>query len=427
MLSPADEAVVLRDPALPGLALLLDDDALGDWLGRRLQAPVRVNGRYLRYKHGTSCVLAADVDTGSAQHSCLFSAYAEPVSVKVTKTVERALPGSVLGTEPARGLLVTTPGADRDLPALAWLDDPDRRERLLRRLLGDRRGMRGAALQTLRHKPHRRWVGLVQPTSGPPVVLRAYRTGTVRGATHAITVWGEGRPRTPRLLGVRARRGVAAVEYIDGEVLGHSGVLADDQAFRSAGAALAGLHSRRGVALSATRPHAETDAVRAAVDQLTRLLPGMDDDLRGLADAVVSRMDAVGREVQPIHGDFSADQVIVGDTGEIAFIDLDAARLGDPAVDLACAAGSLARDVVLGMVPAGAAERRLEALYAGYATVRPLPDAERIATHEAAHLLRRATEPFRLRLTPGWPDASRDLVARARRTLRAPTVAGGAP
>lgn len=427
MLSPADEAVVLRDPALPGLALLLDDDALGDWLGRRLQAPARVSGRYLRYKHGTSCVLVADVDTGSSQQSCLFSAYAEPVSVKVTKTVERALPGSVLGTEPARGLLVTTPGADRDLPALAWLDDPDRRDRLLRRLLGDRRGMRGAAVQTLRHKPHRRWVGLVQPASGPRIVLRAYRTGSLRTATHAIAAWGEGPPRTPRLLGVRTRRGIAAVEYLDGDVLGHCGVLADDEAFRCAGATLAGLHSRRGIALNATGPHAEADAVRAAIDQLARLLPGQNDDLHDLADTVVSRMDALGRADRPIHGDFSPDQVIVGDDGETAFIDLDSARLGDPAVDLACAAGSLARDVVLGTVPAGTAESRLDALYAGYATVRPLPDAERIATHQAAHLLRRATEPFRLRLTPCWPDASRDLVARARRTLRTPTVAGGPP
>ena len=62
MLRAADQEVVVRDPAIPGLAVLLDDEALGRWLSEQMQTTVRVHVRYLRYKHATSCVCAGDVD-----------------------------------------------------------------------------------------------------------------------------------------------------------------------------------------------------------------------------------------------------------------------------------------------------------------------------------------------------------------------------
>ncbi|MGH3318466.1 MAG: hypothetical protein ACRDO0_20150, partial [Nocardioidaceae bacterium] len=192
MLRAADQNLVVRDPAVPGLAVLLDDEALGLWLSEQMQETARVRVHYLRYKHATSCVLAGDVNLADSGRACLVSAYAHPDNVKATKTLQRAPAGSVLGVDPARGLLATTPAADRDLPALALLDDDVRRRRLLRRVLGDRPGLHHATVQTLRHKPHRRWVGIVQPRHGPQAVLRCYRPGRARAATEAIAAWAGG-------------------------------------------------------------------------------------------------------------------------------------------------------------------------------------------------------------------------------------------
>jgi hypothetical protein len=62
MLSLIDREVVERDPALPGLALLLDSGALA----ARLETPLDMV--YLRYKASVSCTRGI---AGSATHTCI--------------------------------------------------------------------------------------------------------------------------------------------------------------------------------------------------------------------------------------------------------------------------------------------------------------------------------------------------------------------
>ncbi|HET6547537.1 MAG TPA: hypothetical protein VFG79_03700, partial [Solirubrobacter sp.] len=63
----ADAALARRDPALPGLAAVLDPDALLERLDALLPAGVERprGGRvdYARYKPGTSIVVALTLDT----------------------------------------------------------------------------------------------------------------------------------------------------------------------------------------------------------------------------------------------------------------------------------------------------------------------------------------------------------------------------
>lgn len=418
MLLPADRALVLRDPALPALGLLLDEEGLATWLADQRGIPVRWSTRYLRYKQGTSCLIAGDLETPEGTRHCFASAHASDALEKVTKSLRRAPAGSVLGTDPARGLVVATPPADRDLPALARLDDERRRRRLLRGLIGDRSGVRDAELRTLRYKPQRRWVGVVRLRHGPTMVLRVYRPGEARRAVEAIRACSVG-AGTPALIGADESRGVAAVEHVQGAVLsgtsgaGESGDLA---AVRSAGSALARLHSSRDVVLHG-RGTAEADAVLLAADQLVALLPDQADDVRALSAKVAGRLLNTAQVRLPVHGDFSLDQVVVDQAGMARLIDLDEAHLGDPESDLACVAAALARDTVLGNVSAGLATSSLEALREGYADVVAPPDEERLAVHTAAHLLRRAVEPFRLRQTADWPEAAGELLTRARQIV----------
>jgi len=418
MLPPADQALVLRDQGLPALGLLLDEEGLGAWLTDQHDTPVRWTTRYLRYKQGTSCVIAGDLETSEGTRPCFASAHASDALEKVTKSLRRAPAGSVLGTDPARGLVVATPPADRDLPGLAMLDEDRGTRRLLRGLLGDRTGVRGAELQTLRYKPQRRWVGLVRLRRGPTMVLRVYRPDATHRAVEAIRACSAG-SGTPALIGADESRGVAAVEHVEGAVLSRgsgaeeSGGLA---AVRSAGSALARLHSARDLALHG-RSAADADAVLLAADQLVTLLPDQADDVRALSARVAGRLLNTAPVRFPIHGDFSLDQVVVDEAGIARLIDLDEAHLGDPASDLACVAAALARDTVLGHVSAGRATSWLEALHEGYADVLPLPAQDRLAVHTAAHLLRRAVEPFRLRQTADWPEAVRELLSQARQIV----------
>src|SRR4029078_5833783 len=145
---------------------------------------------------------------------------------------------------------------------LARLDDERRRRRLLRGLIGDRSGVRDAELRTLRYKPTRRWVGVVRLPTRPAMVLRVYRPGEARRAVEAIRACSVG-AGTPALIGADESRGVAAVEHVQGAVLSRASGAGEPDgltAVRSAGSALARLHSARDVALQ-SRGTADADAV----------------------------------------------------------------------------------------------------------------------------------------------------------------------
>lgn len=254
MLSSADAALVDRDPALVGFALLLDEQALAD----RLDAPVR--RRYLRYKAGTSCVLALDV----AGESCFAVAYAAHTGGKLDKSVAAAPDGSLLLVDAGLGLLVARPAADRDLPALERLG-LDLPAALARALPG--RDLRAASLHQLSHKPQRRWVGRLDVPGDAPVVLRVHRPDDARKTVRAVRVLDGHTAWTPSLLGSDRRLGVVAVTWLPGtglhELLARGTARTDH--VRAAGAALAELHGGPldGLAVRSAEDDV-ADAMRAA-------------------------------------------------------------------------------------------------------------------------------------------------------------------
>src|SRR4029078_7430413 len=85
--------------------------SLGEW-GQTLLCR-----HYLRYKPGTSCVLALELASGRAflRHG------ADADRGKMDKWVARAQPADVLAYDRCAGLLLASSSADRDLPALADL------------------------------------------------------------------------------------------------------------------------------------------------------------------------------------------------------------------------------------------------------------------------------------------------------------------
>ena len=416
MLLPAERSLVATDPGVPGLELLLDGDALRAWLQAEGGFD-EVRRSYLRYKPGTSCVLGVRVTTSGDEAHGTVTAHSREGVAKLAKTTERAPGGSVLAVDHTRMVLATSLAADRDLPALAVLADPRRRRRLLRRVLPHGADVRTSRLTTLSHKPARRWVGLLTPRSGEPVVLRAYRSADLTQAVTAIGELGRGRPPTPELLGVDEATGLLAVQYLPGRVLDER--LGRHRTGRTrlagTGAALALLHDRRLSSLPVRDADDECTAVLAAAEHIAVLLPEDRAAVRALALRLCAGFATIPTVQTPIHGDFSLDQVVLTDAGLVALVDLDSGAIGDPAADLACAAAALAQATVSGGDPEVEA-RRVRALFDGYAALRALPSQDRLALHTAAMLLRRAVEPFRL-CSPRWPAQVRALVARAEHAL----------
>lgn len=153
---------------------------------------------------------------------------------------------------------------------------------------------------------------------------------------------------------------------------------------RAAGAALAALHDAPVDSVSRQvmlRDPMQSNLVATAAD-----LSLLDRHLGARMASLVERAPDVREESGVLlHGDFSADQVVVGDGAQI--VDLDRVCIADPVHDLASFAA-----VEAIRTGTGDGGPLFEALLDGYGRH---PDRRRLASAQAQELLSRATEPLR--------------------------------
>jgi len=391
---PDDAALAAREPLL---APLLDDDALGLAIRSALPGVDGARATYLRWKPGTSALAAVTLRAGEETH--LGYVRVLPSARKRERLAAGARAPSPLGPGaahlPGAAVLLLAPN-DARLPGLAAVASR-----------GDR---------VLSWKPERRWVAR---TPGGDATLRLQRPADHARAVRALrAVRAASRLRLPPLLAVDPARSLLVAGWLEGAAL--DGLLArDPAAAATAGAALAALHALPPPSgLPVLDGARELASVRAAAAGVDRLLAS------GSAGAVAGRLSpwlADATRPRTLHGDASADQVVLG-AGAPGLIDLDEACGGDPAWDLGSFLADLERRVALGALPRAVATRAGAALLDGYVAAggTPPPDAS-LAARTAAGILRRAAEPFRRR-APGWRAATEVLVARAAELAPAPPV-----
>src|SRR5439155_11413933 len=139
MLSPADSQLVQRDPAVPGLARLLDPDALRQTVQNLSPALDIANLNYVRYKPGTSCLVGFDLTSDGQRIPAWGLALniddAEKFSkAAVSKPIATALGDRPIACHDDRVLVGCFP-LDPDLDQLPRLTDDAQRLKLLRRTM----------------------------------------------------------------------------------------------------------------------------------------------------------------------------------------------------------------------------------------------------------------------------------------------------
>lgn len=424
--STGDAGVAARDRALPGLAVLLDDDAFAALLDAQVPRAgvLAVRSTYLRYKPGTNCLARYRVTlTGEDDgvRDIELYARAEPLHEleKLAKVERRAPAPSPLGTS---GLLAGELGVaiypfpnDRRIPALARLADAAERPTVLAKALPRLPGLADARLRPLRWKPERRFVTAVE-SHGCRAVLKGYADGDRRASANALAFRSRGPLRIARPLGWARRHRLLALEWLPGRAL-DTAVSAGEVSsgtMQDVGAALAALHQQGSEALSELDPELEPRRLLAAAAGVAAVCPG----LGARAEALARRLSqpsgaeraATSAVSGAVHGDFSPDQVLVG-PGQVGIVDLDQAARGEQGSDLGSFVAALERDVLAGFLDRRRADAFERELLEGYATAsgRRSPVAGR---HVAGALLRLAPEPFRLR-DPNWPTLIEGLLDRA--------------
>lgn len=374
--------------------LLIDRDRLTDVLGREVRAS------RLRFKPGLSTTAALQGLGGEnslpgwiqvshpAHHDKLHNA--------VRRARERGEQVHVLqvdGLTVAHGAIDTDPRLQRGLDALRTAH-PSISEALA-----------SERLRVLRYNPHRRLVLRRDVSQCEPLVLRvtAQKQVGVRAALRQIAAAGVPVVEPIRTHGRRPTRRVTVWPWFG---RGDLSELGEDTAAHAAGTALALLH---GSDISSPDTPDAVDGLLGLAADLADLDGGAATRLTDLAGQVAGRITAGEWATGPVHGDFSADQVLVGGVGQetVRLTDFDRQGRGPLLADLGsfAAAELLARAAGGGDTPDPESLPLTRALQAGYAEAQVAGSAPVSAVGlrnwTARSLLTRVAEPFRA-ADPDW-------------------------
>ena len=480
-LNDADHALIARDTDLPGLGLLLDEEALLDEVGRQMPAAdvARIRIDYLRYKPGTSCMAGLRViDTlGRTQHAFARALTASnpdwdqhAARLQKRAALDGRFSAHVL---PRTRLLLASAVHDRRITALGTLlNTPGTLDgtQPLPDDLGIEQHLYEREIQAhvLRYKPERRMVLQLRQGSRPVGVLRACTErefpateagarlarafqGTAPlavGATRHFLVMPWQRGQSLDMLGNDTARAVQELSA-HGEVQPADMPQLDLGLFADIGLRLGELHEAR-IAHPVHRTVADDiDALTRAAGSIARLLPALGGRAHSLADRTAQALQQASTGWQPCitHGDLSLEQMVRDPLGQLQFIDWDNATLGDPMADAGSLLARLATQYLARSRTAPTPETLADlldtvhdALARGIDASSALPAAlsaraphtrRRAGWHTVAGLLRLAPEGFRRR-RPSWPEQMEQIVAlaeylAARLPPTAPRPTGPAP
>ena len=416
VLSPAathaDRSLAHRDAALPGLPWLLDNTRLSELLGET----VRVTR--VRYKPGHSLLVAfRRLRSGTFDHGWAYTMTSPAEKLLRRESSSRSRGGNMR-------ILRIQHSRDDVLVALGGIEDDwalRRNLKWLRQNGAERLGLHpgaGMALPggsvVLRYKPERRLVLLARNASAVVVIKTAAERATAwQQVSFLNRLRHHGVPVLPQLADPEclAHGLSASIAWGTGD-LAASNSHTDAHAYK-AGHALAALHGFPAAGTAPTGfPEAagnwlqdHTAQLKATRTMVSALLP----ELEPLAWQLESRLASLLVErprTAPVlvHGDFSPDQVLVGDS-EVRLIDFDRARTGMAEADL----GSFAAAEEAGLsshsgsrargAPAGGPKTAL--LADGYLDAGGRPIQSEVDVWAAFRLFNSSVDPFRDR-APEW-------------------------
>lgn len=407
MLSQPDAALARRDPALPGLATVLDNDALLTSL--RNHAPQlgarSVTVRYLRYKPGTNCIAALSIDLAETTTTAYVKAFGSdaPRKWEPAGPPTQAAPQSRFQLHGIQAELRLFPD-DHKLVHLRHVSDPAWATR--RSPLAARDASRSGSVRVtpLAYKPERRFVAQWTFSDDSRYVAKSYRAADFEAAqrnSRLAATLGFGSHSLPSV--ARDRRATLLFPWTRGALL--ADLLADptppEALCHQVGATLAAMHRPPASPELPFRPLAlEGARLRDLERQFGFLLPHRQSLLTSIVRKITSALPSAHGRTSLVHGDFHAGQILATDRGP-HFLDFDEAHAGDPAEDLATFLARLERETIAGTLSESRRTALSNAFLNGYHTAHSEPLPTHLSLLIASRLFADAPHPFRSR-HPAW-------------------------
>ncbi len=423
MLSHADAKLVARENAIPGMATVLDTDAVADHLCRHL-AGLDIGAlrqSYVHYKPATNCLVTYRLTAGDTEYLLYAKAYGPDAQVKFEKTRRLSAipsplgPGTLVFDQIATAIYLFP--VDHRLKALKKIADSGEQHNLIKHCYPNQPELHAGRLTPLTYKPERRFVARLDLADEPRAVLKFYTPAGYDAARAAARAFeSRGALQLARLAACSDRYHALACDWLDGhllrELLRQSDIAQEQKtaALQHTGAALADLQRQRPEGLAHRSLENERSRLAAQAETIRHLAPDLFTRAEQLAQRLADALGNIPPAVCALHGDFYDKQVLIRD-GEAVILDLDNAALGDPAADPGLFIAHLERDVLRNELDADDRMQFAEAFLQGYRKVGQQPDEERIRLYTAIGLFYLAAEPFRYR-EPDWPARIEALLAR---------------
>jgi len=335
--------IVRRDAGIPGLGLLLDPARLLAGLTGLSDCSrvEKIRLKYLRYKPGMNCLARYELHANGHTTSAYAKAYGQDSASKLNKSAQRAVVDGMLG--PGRVVLneqqivFSTFPNDAKLVSLQRLGSVDLQQRLFRRVFGpDSEWQTSVPGPALNYKPERRYVTRLERADGECALVKFYsRSGFERARTINRKLGISRQGFYPKIIGRSKKHAVIAYRWQPGTTLRQlntDGKLALPDLVATA-KSLAGLHASGQDGLAPVKPAAQAERLSALAEQTGFLLPHLRQRAMQMAEQLAQWLNGRASARQPVHGDFYDKQAIVRD-GQVKLIDLDAAHLGNPLLDL---------------------------------------------------------------------------------------------
>lgn len=416
----ATSDLLRRDRSIPGLGVILDPAQLLDGLRSQLDIGMvdEIKLDYLRYKPAMNCLARYALKTHGRTICAYAKAHGQDAASKVEKSRERPAINSVLG--PGRIILkdqkiiFSTFPNDAKLFNLQCLSDSTYRKRLFTRVFGaDSKWRESVLTETLNYKPERRFVTRLQRPDGQEALAKFYtNSGYIKAHTISRKLNRSRFGYCPATLGRSTKYNVVAYEWQPGTTLRQLGICGElsGSDLVATAESLAEFHASACGGLEHPDPGVQAGRLDALAVQLNVLLPQLGERAKSTAQNLANWLGQQTAVRQPIHGDFYDKQAIVNE-GRVKLIDLDAACLGNPLLDLGSYIAHLERQAGNHTLSATGLETQKNTLIGAYEQLTSQICMNDLNRYTALGLFTLIHHPFR-DWSPDWPAQTERLLER---------------
>jgi hypothetical protein len=415
-----DEQLIKRNRKFPGLRILLNPNLFRDVL-QRVDPEIEwgeVTAQKVSFEQGDNFLVSYNVETPDATLQMYAKTYGGPGSRQELKNAcdnaefaraggQKAYvlqdPAISIHHFPDDGKLGTLPKLAKSETRIGLLDD----------LLAENKHFRKGAIHGLRYMPEQKFIAKVPVKENVHAILKVYSESEFLPALNGAEAFSSTEKiGIPKRLGACPRRLTQIFEWMPGVTLKNilcSPMVNFDQ-LKSAGHALATLHSQEVWGLEHSTGEKEINALKENSRHLAELCPDLLPQLKILMTKLGRRLISGPQLIRPCHGNFNAHKLLFdNENDKVNILGFDKAIFGDPAMDIGIFFAHLDKDVIDRRLSLADAETCKNIFLEGYKKLLNPPSPTRLETYQTLGLISLAIDPFRNRESD-WLDKMKKII-----------------